>query len=49
MKADIVTLVIFVFCLGVLISALDIGQWFDSGAGDQNADPVVLQQSKSGQ
>ncbi len=42
MKADIVTLVIFVFCLGVLISALDLGRWFGD---DDNAAVVVQQQA----
>ena len=42
MKTDIVTLVIFVFCLGVLISALDLGSWF--GDDDSSAASVVLQQ-----
>lgn len=40
MKADIVTLVIFVFCLGVLISALDLGSWF----GDEDTAAAVVQQ-----
>lgn len=43
MKADIVTLVIFVFCLGVLISALDVGSWF--GADDSSPATAVLQQA----
>lgn len=44
MKTDIVTLVIFVFCLGVLISALDLGRWFGD---DESGDPasVLLQQA----
>lgn len=44
MKADIVTLVVFVFSLGVLISALDIGDWFGSDNGA--AETVVLEQSR---
>lgn len=44
MKADIVTLVIFVFCLGVLISALDIGSWMDKD-DSASAEALVLQQS----
>lgn len=42
MKADIVTLVIFVFCLGVLVSALDLGSWFGD---DSSAAAAVLQQA----
>lgn len=30
MKTDIVTLVIFVFCLGVLVSAVDLGGLFSA-------------------
>ncbi len=44
MKADIVTLVIFVFCLGVLISALDIGSWMGKEESAP-AEALVLQQS----
>lgn len=43
MKADIVTLVIFVFCLGVLVSALDLGGLLS--AEDDSQTPLVLQQA----
>ncbi len=43
MKADIVTLVVFVFCLGVLVSALDLGSWF--GDDEPSAATAVLQQA----
>lgn len=44
MKADIVTLVIIVFCVGVLISALDIGRWFDQ---EDSRPAVVLQETNN--
>lgn len=45
MKADIVTLVIFVFCVGVLVSALDLGGLM--AGDDDSAAPLVLQQSST--
>lgn len=43
MKADIVTLVIFVFCVGVLVSALDLGGLMEGD--DDSSAPMVMQQS----
>lgn len=43
MKADIVTLVVFVFCLGVLVSALDLGGLFSDE--EEVSSPLVLQQN----
>jgi len=43
MKTDIITLVILVFCVGVLVSALDLGSLFD--AEEAPSTGVVLQQS----
>ena len=43
MKTDIITLVILVFCLGVVVSALDLGSLFD--AEEAPSASVVLQQS----
>lgn len=43
MKTDIITLVIFVFCVGVLVSALDLGGLF--AGEDDSSSSLVLQQS----
>lgn len=37
MKTDIVTIVIFVFCLGVLVSAVDLGGLFSSDEATETA------------
>lgn len=42
MKTDIITVVILVFCVGVLISALGLGDFFSA---DQAA-TVLVQQSR---
>ncbi len=42
MKTDIVTLAIVVFCVGVFISALDLGEVFSS----ENNDLVVALESR---
>lgn len=42
MKTDIVTLAIVVFCVGVLISALDLGDLFSA----ENNDLVVALESR---
>jgi len=43
MKTDIITLVILVFCVGVVVTALDLGSLFD--AEEPPPASVVLQQS----
>lgn len=40
MKTDIITVVILVFCVGVLISALGLGDFFSA---DQTATAIVQQ------
>lgn len=40
MKTDIITVVILVFCLGVLVSALNLGEIFSA---DQSENTVALQ------
>lgn len=46
MKTDIITLVILVFFVGVLVTALDLGSLFD--ADEAPPASVVLQQSGDG-
>ena len=46
MKTDIITLVVLVFCVGVLVSALDLGSLL--GSDEAPATGVVLQQSTDG-
>lgn len=43
MKTDIITLVILVFCVGVVVTALDLGSLFEAEEGSSAS--VVFQQS----